>query len=258
MKGINDELVSEEAIQPGINITLHKNVLDKNRSYYAKVHTKVASVKAVLSRINEENKGVDVVTLKNGLELYDKQVIKLLKEGYSVKILDLGVLIIKHRGKVADKAEADGLSDFTVEFIPNDKVLEAVKDLEVDAVLIGNGKEPVMGEITDLARKVSDGKITAGKGVRIMGHNIKMDLEKDELYIVPQNSDGTAVENMALWYKVEGGDIFRNKPTELNFTAPLGLENDVEYRIVIRYWRKDGEKIFYSPCESDSFYKVGA
>ncbi len=258
MKGISDELVSEEAIQPSINITLHKNFLDKNRSYYAKVHTKVASVKAVLSRINEENKGVDVVTLKNGLELYDKQVIKLLKEGYSVKILDLGVLIIKHRGKVADKAEADNLSDFTVEFIPNEKVLEAVKNLEVDAVLVGNGKEPVMSEITDLARKVSDGKITAGKGVRLMGHNIKMDLEKDELYIVPQNEDGTAVESMAQWYRVDNEDIFRNKPTEINFTAPLGLENGVEYRIVVRYWKKDGTKVFYTPCESDSFYKRGA
>ena len=38
----------------------------------------------------------------------------------------------------------------------------------------------------------------------------------------------------------------------------LRRENGVEYRIVVRYWKKDGTKVFYTPCESDSFYKRGA
>lgn len=230
---IEKELVSEETMEQGLNVTLHVNTLDKEGSYYASVNSRVASVKSALRNIRNEDNGADVTTVKHGLELYNRQVISLLSQGYSVKLLDLGVLVIKRRGKVKDKSEAETLSGFTVEFIPGDDVLRAVENLSVDAVLTVD-KSPVLASVTDLSRKASDGTVTIGQPVQVLGRNLKVNVEDDELYFVPQTEDGEPVADKERWIRVENDQIFRNKPTELNLFVPGTLAAGATYRLLIK------------------------
>lgn len=193
----------------------------------------MANVKAALKLIKDEEKGVDIAAIKHGLELYHKQVVKLLELGFSVKVLDLGILVIKHRGKVKDIGEAENISDFTVDFIPSEEVKKAVSNLSVDAVLTVDNS-PVLEEISDLSRKKSDGMVTAGQPVAVKGKNLKVDLGEDEIIFVPQDKDGRDVADKEKWLSVPDSQLFRNKPTELNFFAPQSLVDGETYRIVVK------------------------
>lgn len=232
MKHIEKELVSEENIEQGLNVTLHANTLKKDGSYYARVNSRVANVKAALKLIKDEDKGVDISAIKHGLELYNKQVLNLLTLGFSVKVLDLGILTIKHRGKVKDKSEAESISDFTVEFIPSTDVTKAVEKLSVDAVLTVDNS-PVLEGISDLSRKASDGVVTVGQPIQVLGRNLKLNLEEDEIFFVPQTEQGDA-KDKSEWVKVLEPQVFRNKPTELNLFVPPALPPDNRYRLLVK------------------------
>lgn len=166
VKNLEKELVSEETIEQGLNVTLRVNTLDKEGSYYAIVNSRMANVKSALLLIKNEDKGVDITAIKHSLELYNKQILNLLSLGFSVKLLDLDVLVIKRRGRVKDRNEAESISGFTVEFIPGDDVLKAVENLSVDVVLTVDNA-PFLESVTDLMRKESDGTVTIGQPVQV-------------------------------------------------------------------------------------------
>lgn len=232
MKNLEKELVSEETIEQGLNVTLRVNTLEEG-SYYAIVNSRMANVKSALRLIENEDKGVDITAIKHSLELYNKQILNLLSLGFSVKLLDLDVLVIKRRGRVKDRNEAESISDFTVEFIPGDDVLKAVENLSVDAVLTVDNA-PFLESVTDLMRKESDGTVTIGQPVQVLGRNLKVNMEEDELYFVPQTEDGEPVSDKAQWIRVENDQIFHNKHTELNLFAPGTLATGTQYRLLIK------------------------
>lgn len=230
-KNFEKELSSEETIEQGLNVTLRNNSLDENGSYFASVKTRLANVKAALKLIKDEDKGVDITAVKHGLELYNRQVIRLLETGLSVKVLDLGTLEIKHRGRISGEKEAAALNDFTVEFAPSGEVLQAVQNLSVDAVLTVDNSPSVEG-ISDLSRKLSDGRVTIGQPMQVTGANLKVS-ESDAVYLVPQDDDGNdRSADKSAWVLVEHSRIFRNMPSELNFFVPETAEEG-SYRLLV-------------------------
>lgn len=68
MKNLEKELVSEETIEQGLNVTLRVNTLEEG-SYYAIVNSRMANVKSALRLIENEDKGVDITAIKHSLEL---------------------------------------------------------------------------------------------------------------------------------------------------------------------------------------------
>ena len=259
MKNLEDELVSEESLQSGITVTLIKNQLDKAGGFFARVKSRLATVKAALGLIAKKNKGIDTSAIKTGLELYNDEVIDLLSMGYAVKILDIGVLQIKHRGAVKDKNEAMTLSNFTVEFTPSAAVSEAVKNLKVDAVLeVMN--EPEIKSLMDLWRQESDGKITIGRPFQVLGQNLKLDTGIDEVFFVPLTASGADDLDEENWIKAASNAVFRNKPSELNIYASDNLESGKKYRLLLRMWKgkDDNPKAFEISTKSDIFEAVNA
>lgn len=255
-KNLEKELSSEETLDKKLNVTLRKNTLDKkSESYYASVNSEIANVKVALGNIKEEDKGIEISGVKRSLELYNNQVIKLLSRGYSVKVMDLGVLKIKHRGKLnSDGKSENGNSNFTVEFEVAEEVLDAVKNLTVDEIVKINNA-PALEEIVDLSRLVSDGKVTSGKPVAIKGRNLKLNKESDEIYFVPQTADETDEGDKSKWLKVDSDKIFRNKPTELNLFLPDGLESGAKYKVLIRslFFASGAERKTKLTGKSDAF-----
>lgn len=232
-KKIDKELSSEELLEKKLDVIIHKNSLSDIGGYYVKVKCQTASVKAVLSRIKAKDKGIDIVSLKHGLEMVNNEIISLLSEGYSVKVLDLGLLEIKRRGRILDVGEAENLSNFTVEFTPAEEVLKAAENVIVNAVLSVE-KTPELNSVTDLRRKSSDGMITAGEPVSVKGKNLKLDEDTDEIWFIPQNDDGTDSNDNSKRVVLDNDNLFRNKPTELNFFVPDSLDKDTKYKIELR------------------------
>ena len=151
MKNLVEELNSVEDLQSGITVTLVKNQLSKDSSFFARVKNRLATVKATLGLIAKK-KGVDSSSIKSSLSLYNDEVLELLSMGYAVKVLDLGVLQIKLRGSIKSKEEVSNLNNFSVEFTPSNAVSEAVKNLKIEAALEVDS-EPVPDTITQAGER---------------------------------------------------------------------------------------------------------
>lgn len=155
---------------------------------------------------------------------------QLLGQGYTVKFLDLGLLKIKHRGRIKSASNAaSDISQFTG-FTPSRDALDSVKRLSVGAILQPE-KSPVIETVTDIFRNEQDGFVTSGEPVALSGARLKLGEEKDKLRFVPQTESGQDVEDESRRIEVEHSKIFRNKPSELTFFAPTALEEGVKYRV---------------------------
>ena len=255
-KKLEKELSSIADLEAGLNVVAYRNTLAKDGSLYVRVKSRVASVKAILNQIKEDNTSADLSEIKRSLELYNNAALKLLKNGFSVKIMDLGILKIAHHGSIKSKEEAKNITNFIAEFEPDQSVENAVKGLEVDAVIEFDAS-PRINEIIDLKRQVSDGKITRDRPMAITGTKLKLDTALDEIYFVPQDEEGEDVSEKEKWIKLDMADLFRNKPTELNLTVPSGLESGTKYRLVIRrVYTTNNDKPTVITSESDVFEAI--
>ena len=252
-KNHEKELTGVAQVNSGLNVMVYKNNLTKDGTNFIRVQSKLANVKMVLAQVEEDNPNANLAEIKKSLEIYNNAAIKLLKKGYSVKILDLGVLKITHHGSIKSKEEAANITDFTAEFDVDKSVLDAVKGLEVDAVLEFDNSAHLT-EIADLRRKVSDGKITKGAPMAVYGIKLKVDENADEIYFVPQDENEENLLDKEQWIKLSMGDLFRNKPTELNIIVPQALTAGEKYRLMLRRACIDsnGKKVVIS-SESDVF-----
>ena len=152
-----EELSDEEELVAGVSLSLRKNPLINDGSMIPQVSAREASIKMVLAEIEKENSDVKTSLVRHHLKLYQDKLLDLLKRGYDVKVLDLGVLHIKAKGLVSSSEEAAEISDWTVRFTPTKKTLEAVKGLSVEAASVPDCA-PIIENVTDLYRCEADGR----------------------------------------------------------------------------------------------------
>ena len=226
------ELDDSEALDSGLNVNLQRNTLLDDGSLFARVVNRTATVKGALTSIKEDGMSEREVSLmRHYLKVYEAKLLQLLEMGYAVKLMDLGTLRIKHKGRIATTAEGQSLSNFAVAFTPTDKAAEAVAALACDAATVPD-RSPSLDSVADLLRGAEDGSVTAGGAIRVKGSRLKIgDTAEDTLHFVPQTALGADVEDTSEWIAVAADSIFRNKPTELNFFAPAGLSSGASYRI---------------------------
>lgn len=225
------ELLADESLDSGLMIKLRKNTLLDDGSLVANVSNKIATVKSTLTAIKNDGTVSDISLMLHHLQVYQDKLLQLLGQGYTVKFLDLGLLKIKHRGKIKSASNAaSDISQFTLGFTPSKDALNSVKNLSVDAVLQPE-KSPMIETVTDIFRNEQDGFVTSGEPVALLGARLKLGEEKDKLRFVPQTESGQDVEDESRWIEVEHPKIFRNKPSELIFFAPPDLEEGVKYRV---------------------------
>ncbi len=244
MKNLVEELNSVEDLQSGITVTLVKNQLSKDSSFFARVKNRLATVKATLGLIAKK-KGVDSNSVKNALSLYNDEVLELLSMGYAVKVLDLGVLQIKLRGSIKSKEEVSNLNNFSVEFTPSSTLSDAVKNLKIEAVLeVAN--EPEIKSVSDLWNKDKENSVTIGHSILVNGQNIKLNTDIDEVYFVPITASGVDDLDEENWIKVVPKALYANKPTSLEIYVPKELTAGKKYRLALRIWKAkdDNPKAF--------------
>lgn len=229
------ELLTDETLDTGLNLKLGRNTLLNDGSLFAKVSNRTATVKSTLTLIKNDGTVTDTSLMMRHLEVYQKKLFQLLEQGYAVKILDLGVLWIRHKGKVQNASDAQNITGFTLGFSPSKDALESVQELSVDSILqIDNS--PSIETVTDISRNEQDGFVTASQPVRLTGTKLKLGDGTGRLYFVPQvESDGVMQNsaNRGSWIEVDYSKVFRDKPSELNFFAPESLVAGAKYRIRI-------------------------
>lgn len=232
---MKNELITDESLDTGLNLKLGKNTLLNDGSLVAKVSNRTATVKSTLTLIKNDGTIADTSLMMHHLEVYQKKIIQLLEQGYAVKILDLGVLRIKHKGKVQCASDAQNISNFTLGFSPSKDALSSVQELSVDSILqIDNS--PVIETVTDVLRKEQDGFVTASEPVRLTGARLKLGENTGRLYFVPQVESYGEMQNAVdkeTWIEVDYSKVFRDMPSELNFFAPASLAAGTKYRIRI-------------------------
>lgn len=225
------ELFTNESLDTGLMIKLRKNTLLDDGSLVANVSNKTATVKSTLSAIKNDGTVTDISLMLHHLQVYQDKLLQLLGQGFTVKLLDIGLLKIKHKGKIKNASNAaSDISQFTLGFTPSEDALNSVKNLSVDAILKPE-KAPVIEEVADIYRNEKDGFVTSGEPVTVSGMRLKLGEENDKLCFVPQTESGQNVDDESRWIEVEHSKIFRNKPSELTFFAPTNLMEGVKYRV---------------------------
>ena len=227
------ELLTNESLDSGLMIKLRKNTLLDDGSLIANVSSKTATVKSTLTAIKNDGTVADISLMLRHLQVYQDKLLQLLGQGYTVKLLDIGLLRIKHKGKIKNASNAaSDISQFTLGFTPSKDALDSVKELSVDAILQPE-IVPVIEEVADVFRGEKDGFVTSGEPVSVTGMRLKLGEENDRLCFVPQTESGQNVDDESRWIEVDHARIFRNKPSELTFFAPTNLAEGVKYRVRI-------------------------
>lgn len=221
-----------------LSITLHENNFTKDGTYYATVSRNTASFKNILSEIAEDNKGMDPFMLQFAAILIQKKILKLLEQGKAVNVLDLGTMYIAIKCNAKGKSDVQENGNFYIKFTPSSIANNAISSLSVDKIVYADGS-PEITEITDLSSN-ENSSVSKGKPCRISGNRLKLGGENSGIYFALLDSDGKTYSEESSWIKVPSENVFRNKPTELNFFVPDTLEQQ-DYRIILRtaYLGKD-------------------
>lgn len=232
---------------------MHKNTLLKDGSLIAKVSNKTATVKSTLTLIKNDRTITDTSLMLHHLEVYQSKLIQLLEQGYAVKLMDLGVLKIKHKGKLQNASDAENISEFTLGFTPSKIALNSVKELSVDSVL-QTDNSPSIETVTDVSRNEADGFVTTEQPVKLTGTKLKIGNENGKLYFVPQIEIGEDFQNSekTKWIEVNHSKIFHDKPSELIFFVPDNLILETKYKIRIETVYLSGNGVRTQPLIGES------
>ena len=215
-----------------LSVTLHGNNFTKDGSYYATVSRNTATFKNILSEIAEDNKGMDPFMLQFAAILIQKKILKLLEQGKAVNVLDLGTMYIAMKCNAKGKSDVSGSGNFYIKFTPTPLANKAIASLSVDKIVYADGS-PEITRIEDLSDAESERTLTKGKPCRITGSRLKLGGENWGIYFAPVDSEGKMNSDESSWAKVDESNLFRNKPSELNFFVPDSL-SEGSWKIVLR------------------------
>lgn len=221
-----------------LSVTLHENNFTKDGTYYATVSRNTATFKNILSEIAEDNKGMDPYMLQFAAILIQKKILKMLEQGKAVNVLDLGTMYIAMKCNAKGKSDVSESGNFYIKFTPTTLANEAISSLSVDKIVYADGS-PEITTITDLSDTEAEGSLTAGKPCRLSGSRLKLGGDGWGIWFAPVDSERKMSADETSWVKVEEANLFRNKPSELNFFVPALTAGT--YQIVLRtaYLGKD-------------------
>ncbi len=213
----NELTLTGDELESTVSAMFKKNYLS-GKDFYVQIDKRFVSYKDELQSIDDDQKGVNIGILNYNLGIYQEKTLSLLRQGYSVKILDLLIISPVVRGSVKSLSEAKSQREFTVKITPLPLLLDSVKNLSISDVKVAETKiliSQVRG-LEDL-----EGALIAGQVASVRGNNLKLGEEGSGLYFAPVGEDGKESEDRSQWTKVE--KVLRNVNTELLVILPKTL-----------------------------------
>ena len=214
-----------------VSMTLRKNGFSEKKLFCATVTRNVANFRNILSEIAEDNKGMDPFMLQFAAILIQKKILKLLEQGKAVNVLDLGTLYIAAKCSAQTKSEAAANAEFCIKFTPTALTEKAIGSLSLDKVVFADSSPEITG-IETLSEAEDKSKLAAGQPAKITGARLKIGGEESGVFFAPCDESGGIETDETLWKQVPASQLFRNKPTELNFFVPTLDEGF--FRVVLR------------------------
>ena len=230
-----NELVSTgDTLEAEVSGKLRRNYLGGEDDFYVQVDKKLVNVKTTLRAIRDDNKGIDTSMMSHYLEIYQEKILSFLRQGYSVKILDLVTISPVTHGNVKNSTEAKTQSNFSARASVSDLVKKAVQDLMLSDVAY---IEEQVSILSVAAMEADDDIIRAGSAVSVTGDNMKVGGEGSGVYLVPLGEDGNPTSARESWVAIPR--LLRNVPKELIFNVPAST---AEGKYILRIETRMGNR----------------
>lgn len=215
-----------------LSVTLHSGGFTKNGDHYARVTRNTVTLENIIADIISENRGLDPYMIQHSATLLQQQILKQLRQGKCVNILDLGVLYIAMKGAIkGDKPAASDLPAFLVKFTPSQLTNEAVENLVVDKIVISD-TSPQISIITNQWTSEENTSISMGKTCKITGNRLKLGGDEYFIRLYQCDEDGN-IFSESDFLEIDKSKIIKNTSGELNFYTPEVLIADARYKIRI-------------------------
>ena len=227
-----EDISKLEKTQTIVDVTLHKNSLTDNESYFGIINKSKATFNNILAEIAKKNKGVDPHLIQYAGILIQKEILKMLEQGKAVNLLDLGTISAGLKCNATDKDEAKAKSNIVIKFSPTQIAREAISSIKVNEFNYHN-PNPEINRIIDLTTNQDISELMIDKPIKFIGKKVKLGGNKYGIYFIEVDENEKMLKKENEWIKVDESKIFRNTPTELNFFIPTTLSPNTYYKILI-------------------------
>lgn len=215
-----------------LSVTLYDSALVKEGEHVGRVTRNTVSLENLIAEISEDNTGLDPFVVQHSAILLQQQMLKMLRQGKGVNILDLGTMYIALKGTVkGDKPDAADIPELMIKFTPSALANEALENIVIDKIVFSESS-PQIDVIIDLWTGVENQYITPGKMCSIRGSKLKLGGDEYSLKFIPLDENGE--EDLAASdVPVDIKRISKNTNGMLEFFIPEELADGKSYKIRI-------------------------
>jgi len=214
-----------------LSVSLISSNFTKNGEMIGKVSRNTATLENMISDIIDENRGIDPYMINHSAILLQQQIIKNLKAGKAVNVLDLGILYIGIKGTIKGKTPDEAvISDFDIRFTPSSLAQDTVKDLQVDKFVLSDSNPHISSVINGLSKQANI--LTPNILCCITGSRLKLGGDTYSISLVPLDEDGN--ESKLLPPVVISSDrIYSNTSKCVEFFVPKDIDANQKYVIKV-------------------------
>ena len=204
-------------------------------TYVVRVNRDTVKVDNIITEIASNYTGVDPYTMEHALSLVKDQIIKYIKEGRTVDMLELGTLYPAAKGTVSQtNPQVADLPALELRFKPSKQAKEALGYVKPQSFMVRT-PEPEIARVVSLKDGSEDGALHKGCLVRLTGAKLKVAGEAGGIFFVPADSEGLPSKDESEWIKAaDSSFIPLNYPKTLEFNVPDDVEEGKSYFIAVR------------------------
>lgn len=226
-------MFNQTNVKSSVSLKLSTNVLCKD-SYVARVPRSNVKLEDILSEISKDYPSLDPFVINHSAELIKKQILKFIKAGKSVNILELGTLYLAPEKTVTNvNPQVEDLPPLTLKFSPSKQILKSIEGISAESFMISNST-PQISEIISLKDGNKEGILYKGFGVRLNGSKLKVAGDFSGIFFVPQKENGDLEEDKSLWIQVDSSYLPHNTQKCIEFNIPQNAETEKSYYIAVR------------------------
>ncbi len=226
-------MFNEKETESSVSVTLGANSFNDG-TYIARVPRKALDLDNILTDISADYPSLDPFVIAHAAELIKRQILKYIKEGKAVNILEIGTIYPAPKGTVS-RANPQGseLPDLELRFRPSKEASSALSAVKPMSFMIKTN-EPAISRVISLKGEAEEGKLYRGYPVRITGENLKIAGEAAGVFFVPADAEGAPDADENKWIAADASYLMRNWPKTLEFAISDEAKEQMSYFVAVR------------------------
>ena len=227
-------MFAEKPAEGEVNVFLSNNSLDAG-TYVVRVNRNTVKLENIVTEITANHVGVDPYTIEHAVSLVKEQILKCLKEGRAVDVLELGTLYPAAKGTAPRSSpQVSDLPELTLRFRPSKEALSALSSVSATSFMVRT-PTPEIKEVISLKGDAEEGALYKGYPARVTGAKLKVAGDEGGVFLVPADEDGEPSQDEGEWFKAaDSSYLMRNYPKTLEFIIPEEAEAGKSYFIAVR------------------------